>query len=75
MHSSARMDPGRVRDFCLGDTGSMAGHAPPATVAAIARQAARGITLMLPTDDANWVAEEMDRRFAILASLPSSRPS
>ena len=39
-------------DFCLGDTGAMAGHAPPATVAAIERQAARGITTMLPTEDA-----------------------
>jgi glutamate-1-semialdehyde 2,1-aminomutase len=52
-------------DFCLGDTGSMAGHAPPPTVVAIARQAARGITLMLPTADANRVAAEMARRFGL----------
>src|SRR5437016_5615893 len=31
-------------DLCLGDTGAMAGHAPAAAVAAIAAQAARGIT-------------------------------
>ena len=36
-------------DFCLGDTGSMTGHAPGPTLRAIAEQAARGITLMLPT--------------------------
>ena len=33
-------------DFCLGDTGGMAGHAPKVAVDAIARQAARGITLI-----------------------------
>ena len=42
-------------DFCLGDTGAMAGHAPPATVAAVAAQAARGATTMLPSEDAIWV--------------------
>jgi glutamate-1-semialdehyde aminotransferase len=52
-------------DFCLGDTGAMAGHAPPASVAAIAEQAARGITLMLPTADAAWVGAEMTRRFGV----------
>ena len=39
-------------DLCLGDTGAMTGHAPAPTVAAIDRQAPRGITLMLPTEDA-----------------------
>jgi len=34
-------------DFCLGDTGSMTGHSPDATVAAIKRQADIGITSML----------------------------
>ncbi|HEX6400124.1 MAG TPA: aspartate aminotransferase family protein [Actinomycetota bacterium] len=52
-------------DFCLGDTGGMAGHAPPASVAAIAEQAARGITLMLPTEDAAWVGQELTRRFGV----------
>jgi glutamate-1-semialdehyde aminotransferase len=59
------VDGNEYVDFCLGDTGSMAGHAPPPTVNAIASQAARGITLMLPTADANWVAEEMARRFGL----------
>ena len=52
-------------DFCLGDTGGMAGHAPKVAVDAIAEQAARGITLMLPTEDAAWVGREMTRRFGV----------
>jgi glutamate-1-semialdehyde 2,1-aminomutase len=36
-------------DFCLGDTGSMFGHSPPAVAKAIRRQARRGLTYMLPT--------------------------
>ena len=54
-------------DFCLGDTGAMAGHAPPATVAAVAAQAARGATAMLPTEDAIGAAEELARRFGLIA--------
>jgi glutamate-1-semialdehyde 2,1-aminomutase len=52
-------------DFCLGDTGGMAGHAPKVSVDAIAEQARRGITLMLPTEDAAWVGREMARRFGL----------
>src|SRR3954469_2112333 len=52
-------------DFCLGDTGAMTGHAPPAAVGALADQAPRGITLMLPSEDALWVGEEMGRRFGL----------
>lgn len=52
-------------DFCLGDTGAMAGHSPDATVRAVAEQAARGITLMLPSEDALVVARELTRRFAV----------
>jgi glutamate-1-semialdehyde 2,1-aminomutase len=52
-------------DFCLGDTGAMTGHAPERAVAAVADQAAKGITLMLPTEDAIWVGEEMARRFGL----------
>jgi len=52
-------------DFCLGDTGGMAGHAPKVSVDAIAEQAAKGITLMLPTEDAAWVGREMARRFGL----------
>ena len=52
-------------DLCLGDTGAMTGHAPPAAVAAIAEQAQRGMTFMLPGEDAIWVAEELARRFGL----------
>jgi glutamate-1-semialdehyde 2,1-aminomutase len=52
-------------DLCLGDTGAMAGHAPPPAVEAIARQASAGITLMLPTEDSAWVGEELTRRFGL----------
>lgn len=52
-------------DLCLGDTGAMTGHAPPAAAAAIGRQAGRGITFMLPTEDSLWVGEEMARRFGV----------
>jgi glutamate-1-semialdehyde 2,1-aminomutase len=52
-------------DFCLGDTGAMTGHSPDSTIAAIGAQAAKGITLMLPTEDAIWVGEELQRRFGL----------
>ena len=50
-------------DLCLGDTGAMTGHSPAPTVAAIRRQAALGLTSMLPTADAAEVAAELTRRF------------
>jgi len=52
-------------DLCLGDTGAMAGHSPAATVAAVAEQAARGVTAMLPSEDAISAAEELTRRFGL----------
>lgn len=52
-------------DFCLGDTGSMAGHSPDATVAAICDQAAHGITSMLPTMDATIVSKILSERFGL----------
>lgn len=52
-------------DFCLGDTGGMCGHGHPAVVAAMLRQARVGTSLMLPTDDAQWVGEELTSRFGL----------
>ncbi|CAB4701486.1 unannotated protein [freshwater metagenome] len=52
-------------DFCLGDTGSMTGHSPDATVAAIREQVVKGITAMLPTADAAIVSAELSRRFGL----------
>jgi glutamate-1-semialdehyde 2,1-aminomutase len=54
-------------DFCLGDTGAMAGHGPEPTIAAVERQLRRGITHMLPTEDAIWAGEELRRRFGLPA--------
>ncbi len=52
-------------DFCLGDTGSMTGHSPDATVAAIREQVGRGITAMLPTQDAALVSQLLKERFSL----------
>jgi len=52
-------------DFCLGDTAAMTGHSPEPTARALAEQARRGITLMLPSEDAIWVGEELARRFGL----------
>ena len=52
-------------DFCLGDTGAMAGHGPEATMRAVERQMRRGITHMLPTEDAIVAADELRRRFGL----------
>ena len=59
------MDGHEYVDFCLGDTGAMTGHSPRRPVSAIAAQAARGITFMLPTEDSLWVADELSRRFGL----------
>src|SRR6476469_6533527 len=52
-------------DFCLGDTGAMTGHSPFALVKAVEEQCKRGITLMLPSEDAVFVAEELQQRFGL----------
>jgi glutamate-1-semialdehyde 2,1-aminomutase len=52
-------------DLCLGDTGSMGGHSPPPVVSAVQAQVARGITMMLPTEDSMVVAEELAHRFGL----------
>jgi glutamate-1-semialdehyde 2,1-aminomutase len=59
------VDGNEYVDLCLGDTGAMAGHAPPATVAAVREQIARGATTMLPSEDAIAAAEELGRRFGL----------
>jgi glutamate-1-semialdehyde 2,1-aminomutase len=52
-------------DLCLGDTGAMTGHSPGPLAQAVADQVGRGITLMLPSEDALWVGEELTRRFGL----------
>ena len=47
-------------DFCLGDTGAMTGHG------VVGRAAAASVsTTMLPSEDAAWVADELNRRFGM----------
>jgi glutamate-1-semialdehyde 2,1-aminomutase len=59
------VDGHSYRDFCLGDTGTMFGHSPEPVAHAIAAQAAKGLTAMLPSEDGVWVAEELARRFGL----------
>ena len=59
------VDGNRMIDFCLGDTGAMTGHSPEPTVAAASRRLARGITTMLPSEDALPLGQEMMRRFGL----------
>ena len=59
------MDGHEYADFCLGDTGAMAGHGPGATVRAVKAQLRRDITHMLPTEDAIVAADDLRRRFGI----------
>ena len=57
------VDGHEYADFCLGDTGAMAGHSPEPAARAVA--GIEGITTMLPTDDAAWVGDELARRFGV----------
>ena len=59
------VDQNTYIDFCLGDTGSMTGHSPAATVKAIQWQATQGLTAMLPTGDALAVSTELGNRFGL----------
>ena len=52
-------------DFCLGDTGSMTGHAVDEITTAITDQLKRGSTVMLPSTDSTWVGQELARRFGL----------
>ncbi|MEY4290611.1 MAG: hypothetical protein RL130_553, partial [Actinomycetota bacterium] len=52
-------------DFCLGDTGSMTGHSPAATVAAVKAQIDKGITAMLPSENAAVVSDLLRQRFGL----------
>ena len=54
-------------DFALGDTGAMAGHSNPVVVEAITKRISEqgGMTTMLPTEDAQWVAKNLTERFGM----------
>jgi glutamate-1-semialdehyde 2,1-aminomutase len=57
------VDGNEYADFCLGDTGAMAGHSPQPVADAL--RTLPGLTTMLPTEDAGWVGEELARRFGL----------
>ena len=59
------VDGHQYLDLCLGDTGAMTGHAPGSAVPAIVDRIRRGVTFMLPTEDAIWVGRELARRFGL----------
>ncbi|MGE0211457.1 MAG: aspartate aminotransferase family protein [Parvibaculaceae bacterium] len=52
-------------DFCLGDTGAMFGHSPGPVTETLARQGAKGLTTMLPSEDAAAVGELLADRFGL----------
>jgi glutamate-1-semialdehyde 2,1-aminomutase len=52
-------------DFCLGDTGAMFGHSPPAVANALKHQAAHGLTCMLPTEQTARAGELLAERFGL----------
>ena len=52
-------------DLCLGDTGATTGHSPDVVADAIARRVREGITFMLPTEDAVFVGEDLQKRFGL----------
>ena len=61
------IDGNEYIDFALGDTGAMAGHKAPAVVDAIVRRVSDlgGLTTMMPTEDAQWVAKNLTERFGM----------
>ncbi len=61
----ADIDGNEYVDFCLGDTGAMFGHSPEATAEAVAAQVRKGITTMLPSEDALWIGQELGQRFGL----------
>ncbi len=52
-------------DFCLGDTGAMFGHSPPALAKAIANQTNKGFTTMLPSTLAPDVGKTLSDFFGL----------
>lgn len=55
----ACIDGHEIDDFCLGDTGSMFGHSPPAVARAVRRQTRRGLTTMLPSGASDRAGEAL----------------
>ncbi len=58
-------DDNHYIDFCLGDSGAMFGHSPPVVAEALAREGARGLTTMLPSEDAVTVGALLHEKFGL----------
>lgn len=59
------IDDNTYDDFCLGDTPGMFGHGRPEIARAVAEQARRGATFMLPTAEAAGVGALLAQRFGL----------
>ncbi len=59
------VDGHKYTDFCLGDTGAMFGHSPKAIAETLAHEGARGLTTMLPSEDAVDVGALLEDRFGL----------
>ncbi|MGE0742168.1 MAG: transaminase [Hyphomonadaceae bacterium] len=59
------IDDNTYDDFCLGDTPGMFGHGRPEIARAVAEQARRGATFMLPTEEAAHVGALLAERFGL----------
>jgi glutamate-1-semialdehyde 2,1-aminomutase len=59
------IDDNTYDDFCLGDTPGMFGHGRPEIARAVAEQARRGTTFMLPTQEAVATGALLAERFGL----------
>jgi glutamate-1-semialdehyde 2,1-aminomutase len=59
------IDDNTYDDFCLGDTPGMFGHGRPEIARAVAEQARRGATFMLPTQEAVATGALLAERFGL----------
>lgn len=59
------VDGREYADFCLGDTGAMFGHSPPAIATSLKQQATRGLTCMLPSEHTLRAGELLAERFGL----------
>lgn len=59
------VDGNAYADFNVADMSMFTGYAPTPVVEAVARRMAAGSQFLLPTEDAIWVAEELDRRYGL----------
>jgi glutamate-1-semialdehyde 2,1-aminomutase len=59
------VDGNDYADFNIADMSMFTGYGPEPVVRAVAERAARGTQFMLPNEDADWVAEELGRRYGL----------